>query len=718
MTVRGWVSALQPVHSLAGRVRWRYRLTTTDTADAHILERFIATLEGVRQVRVNATALSLTVWFDPQRTTAQCLAAHVLAAVPQPSALAKTEKTAPLNTGPMLWSGAVLLTTPKLRPALQAPVAWVAALPLWGQAVRDLGQVGVTSHVLEALAVAISIGRHDFLAANTTSFLLALGEYLESSIERRSDDLLKHLLHPAIDTVWVERDGAEIQLDAQILRRGDTVIVATGQVVPVDGTVLSGEAMLNEASMSGESVPVRRQRGDTVLSGTLVEEGRLRIYAEQVGAQAAAARIAHFVEQSLAVKSHTQLEAAHMADRLVPMVLGLAGTTWALTRDWRRVAAVLQADYSCALKLATPVAFKAAMYHAGQAGILVKGAQALERLAQADTFVFDKTGTLSTGRLQVTDSIAFKPGYSPDDLINLAASVEEHYFHPLALAVVEASRQLEHHQHFDHREVEFIVAHGVASVVDGQRIVVGSRHFIEDDEGIDTQAHHATIERLQQEGKTLLYIGWGGVLLGVLALRDTLRDNSAATIARLRSLGVRRVLMLTGDQPERAHALAASLGLDAVHAGLLPQDKARILQELAAQGAQIAFVGDGVNDAPALTGAHVGISMHNGADIARLASDVALLEDDIARVADARALALATQRLVNSNFYLTVGLNTTILSAAALGGLSPVAASALHNGSTIAILLRALAGAGLPRTRRTARAATTSASQHRKSNHA
>lgn len=701
----GWVSALEPVHATRGRARWRYACRPGAPADPHALERAVATVDGVRKVRINAAARALVVEFDAAQTSAERIALDILRMVPAQARKAGARNGEP-SVAPVALSAATLLATRSLQPGLQAPVAFGTAIPLLGEAVDDFLEKGVTSHVLEAMAVAISIGRRDYLAANTTSFLLALGEYLESSIERRSDDLLKHLLKPAVDEIWVERDGAEIQIEAAEVRVGDTVIAATGTVIPVDGTVLGGEAMVNEATMTGESVPVARRRGDAVLSGTLVQEGRLRIYAEKVGAQAAAARIADFVEQSLAVKSKTQLEASRMADRLVPMVLGLAGATWLVSRDWERVAAVLQADYSCALKLSTPVAFKSAMYAAGKSGMLVKGAKALERLAEADTFVFDKTGTLSTGKLEVTDSVAFKPGYSPEDLINLAASVEEHYFHPLALAVVEASRRLDSPRHFDHKEVEFIVAHGVASVIDGSRIVVGSRHFVEDDEGIPVAEHREVIDRLHLEGKTLLYIGFGGELLGVLALRDGLRANSAGTIRRLRRLGVKRVLMLTGDHPERARAMAEELGLDDFHAGLLPQDKADILQRLAAQGACIAFVGDGVNDAPALSGAHVGISMHNGADVARLASDLALLEDDIARVADAKALALATRRLIDSNFKLTVGLNTTILSAAAFGLLTPIAASALHNGTTIAILLRALAGAGLPRDRRTVPAAT------------
>lgn len=360
-----------------------------------------------------------------------------------------------------------------------------------------------------------------------------------------------------------------------------------------------------------------------------------------------------------------------------------------LSGDWRRAASVLQADYSCALKLATPVAFKATMYGAGQAGILVKGGSALERLAQADTFIFDKTGTLTTGSLQVTDAITFDAAYSTDDLICLAASVEEHYFHPLAMAVVAAA-QATHYRHFDHQEVEFIVAHGVASTVDGKRIVVGSHHFVQEDENIDIFPHRDVVDRLYRDGKTLLFIGFGGTLQGILALKDHVRDNSAVTIQRLRGLGVRKILLSTGDHRDRAAELAEQLGLDDYHAELMPQDKARIVEELTCQGARIAFVGDGINDAPALAGAHVGIAMQKDADIARLTADVALLEDNIERVADAKAIANQAMAVIASNYRLTVGLNTGILSAAALGLLSPIATAVLHNGSTIGILLNAM----------------------------
>lgn len=697
--------ALEPVHRSRGRIRYRYRLTAGLPALApQALERVAQALPGVSRVRLNTTARSLALHYDDALTCPDRLALALLgipAAVVTGAAGAAIGAAAdgdaddhPLGAaGEVLAAGALLLSTRANLPgALRKPATLAVSAPLYLGAVKDLFTEGLNSHVLEALAVAISTASGDRLAANTTLFMLALGEYLERSIARRSDDLLKHLLHPETDNVWVERDGQEMQVAADTVHVGDTVICAAGNLIPVDGTVLGGEATVNEASMTGESVPVPRKRGDTVLSGTVVEEGRLRVYAEQVGSGTASARISSYVQHALQVKSDTQLAASKLADRLVPGVLGLGAFSWLLSGDWRRAAAVLQADYACALKLATPVAFKSAMYAAGKQGLLFKGAEALERLAEADTFVFDKTGTLTTGQLDVTDALAFDPAFGPADLIDLAASVEEHYFHPLALAVVEAARR-QGGQHFEHGEVRFIAAHGVASVVQGQRVVVGSRHFVEEDEGIPfpDEARKA-IDALNAEGKTLLHIGFGGKLLGVIALKDTLRHNTAETLRRLREQGVKRILMLTGDHVDRAAELAGELQLDEFHAQLLPEDKAALLSRLKAEGARIAFVGDGMNDAPALAGAHVGIAMQRGADLARLTSDIALLEDDIARVADAKAMANRTMQHIDSNFRLTVVANTGILAAAATGTINPITSSVMHNGSTIAILLNALRG--------------------------
>ncbi|MBW7903878.1 MAG: heavy metal translocating P-type ATPase [Rhodocyclaceae bacterium] len=681
-------TALTPVHAVRGRIRFRYR--ARPGADATTIERALQHVPGVLSARTNPRLRSLAVVYDPLSTDAERLAADLLACEPTPRGNAPSPRSDTLAA--VTRTAGMLLVGNALPPAMRLPATLSAATPLFAEAAEDLRTVGVNSHVLEALAVGISTARQDFTAANTTLFMLALGEHLEQSIARRSDDLLRSLLRPDTGQVWVERDGAECRIDADDLVVGDTVIVGAGATIPIDGTVLGGEALVNEAAMTGESVPVAKGRGGQALSGTVVEEGRLRIYAEHVGRHTAAARIADYVEASLASKSNTQLGAARLADRLVPAVLGLAGATFLGSGDWQRAAAVLQADYACALKLATPVAFKSAMHRAGKQGILVKGADVLERLAEADTFVFDKTGTLTTGHLAVTDAVTFDREFTPDDLIFLAASVEEHYFHPLALAVVEAAR-MRHGRHFDHKEVQFIAAHGVASVVDGKRIVVGSRHFVEDDEGIAIDRRQkARIDRLYRQGKTLLYIGFGGRLLGVIALRDKLRDNAAATLARLRRLGAKRIVMLTGDHRDRAERLAAELGIDECHAELLPDHKADIVRRMKEGGARVAFVGDGINDAPALAGAHVGVAMQQGADIARLTSDVVLLEDDIALVAEAKASAGTTMKLIATNYRFTVGINTAILAAAAFGRLSPIASSILHNGATIGILLNALRG--------------------------
>ncbi|MDR0528659.1 MAG: heavy metal translocating P-type ATPase [Zoogloeaceae bacterium] len=678
-----------------GRARFCYtaprRFAAEEIAD---LTRRVSGMSGVLEARINSRAASLVILFNAEITDSERLRADLLA-LPlsedrAPSGRAPKTVRKPVRLNGMSGSLAVLLSGNALPTSARLFALACCAQPTFARGWRDLRSgEGLTSHVLEAAAVAISLLRRDIPSASATVFMLGLGESLEESIVRRSDELLKTLLNPLDREVWIERDGQEFSVSADDVRVGDTVIVGTGAIIPVDGTVLSGEGMVNEAAMTGESAPVMKTRGNAATSGTHVEEGRLRIYAERVGAQTAVARISDYVEQSLLTRSAAQIEAARLADRLVPMILALAGVTLAVSADWQRAAAVLQADYACALKLATPVAFKAAMYKAGKNGILVKGADALERLAQADTFVFDKTGTLTSGTLTVTDSIVFDASFSAEELICLAASVEEHYFHPMAMAVVEAAR-VTNGRHFEHKEVEFIVAHGVASIVDGRRIVVGSRHFVEDDEGIDLSSFDATLDPLRREGKTLLYIGFGGKLLGVLVLRDTLREESAEVIARLRALGVKKIVMLTGDHASRAAELAARLGMDEVHANLLPDQKAAIIQSLKDKGAQIAFVGDGVNDAPALVGAHIGIAMQKGADVARLTADITLLEDNLARVADARALAIAALKRVSDNYKLTVGVNTAILAAAAFGLLTPTATSVLHNSSTIGILFNAI----------------------------
>lgn len=694
MTRHGWLGRVEPTHTLPGRVRFRCVFRAAEDIDWPALVRTAAALGGVNSARVNIRARSLVIGFDPMTTSVAELQGSLLGLDMEdrePDRLGISGGTPPEALSALVTSAVALLGTGWLPRGLQFFISLAAAAPLLRDAGKDLADDGVTSRVLEGLAVSISLSRGDYAVANTTGFLLALGEYLSESTARRSDTLLRDLLRPAHPSVWVMREGQEVEIPADDVVIGDTVVVAAGSVLPVDGHVLSGLATVNEAALTGEAALVEMKRGSHVLSGSLVQEGRIAIYAESVGAGTVTARISQYVERSLAAKGQMQMDSASLADRLVPTILSVATGSYLISGDWQRPASVLQADYSCALKLATPIAFRFAMYGAGKAGILIKGADALERLAEADTFVFDKTGTLTTGVLKVTDAIAFDDDYSPEDLLWLAASVEEHYaFHPLAMAVVEAARATGTNRHFDHQEVEFIVAHGVASTIGGKRIVVGSQHFVEDDEGIDCSEHLNIIEPLFDKGKSVLFVGYDGHLLGILALQDHLRPTAAASIGRLRELGAKRIILLTGDRHDRAVEICDRLGLDEFHAGLLPEHKADIVQELSANGARIAFVGDGINDAPALARAHVGIAMHRGADIARMTADIVLLEDELDGIVGALAISREVMNIIRLSFGLTIGLNTSILALATFGLLSPLATSVLHNGSTIAILLNVL----------------------------
>jgi heavy metal translocating P-type ATPase len=495
---------------------------------------------------------------------------------------------------------------------------------------------------------------------------------------------------------WVERDGVLVQVAGDEVEEGETVVVGLGETIPVDGRVLEGAALVNQAAVTGEDVPVRKEAPRRVVAGSTLVEGRLRIQATQVGADTTTARISRFIQESLGKQSDTQRLADQLADKRVYLTLVTGGLVYAFTRDLTRLEAVFLVDYSCALKLGTPVAFKSGMYAAAAQGVLMKGGQAIEHLAGVDTVVFDKTGTLTHSELAVTDVVVLDPnGCSEADLLALVASVEEHASHPVAKAVVEAARERDL-QHITHGEVDYLVAHGMAAQVGPQgqtnRIRIGSRHYLQEHEGIAFDAHEALIDRLQEEGKILLFVGGEGGPVGLIALRDTLRADAAATLKRLRALGVKQLVMITGDRHAKAQALAQELGLDAFHAEMPPEGKAGVIEALQAAGHKVAFVGDGVNDGPALVAAEVGIAMPRGADIARATADIVLLDDRLAGVADARDLAARTMRLIRTNFNLAVGINTAILGGAILGWLSPVASAVLHNGTTIGILLNALAG--------------------------
>ncbi|CUU72162.1 metal transporting atpase Mta72 [Campylobacter hyointestinalis subsp. hyointestinalis] len=557
----------------------------------------------------------------------------------------------------------------------------------------ELFSEGLTSKTLEALAVGVSLARGDYGAANGTNLLLNLGEYIEESTVHKSDDLIKELAKPSIKEAWIEikKDGKNelVLVNTNDIKKGDIVVVSTGESIAIDGYIVEGSASINQVSMTGEAEPVKKERGDLVMSGTIVEEGRIKIWAELIGDETTTNRIKKYIQSSLNEKSNIGLKATKLANKLVPVTLGLAGLSYLINKNTMSIASVLQADYSCALKLATPVAFKTSISICGRDGILIKGAKAIEALSAADTFVFDKTGTLTYGNLSVSEIYSFDENISPNELLNLSASAEEHYFHPVAEAIVKAARQRGFH-HIHHEEVEFIVAHGVKTTVKGKEVIIGSRHFLEDDEMVDFRAHKDRLDVLENSGPALLYIAYDKKLIGVIALKDEIRANAKDCISKLKEYGVKEIIMLSGDIKSKAEEVAKNLGIDRVFANCLPTDKAKIIENLRNSGKKVAFIGDGINDAPSLVKANVGISMSKGADIAKASADISLLKDDICSVAKVKLIANKTMDKINTNFKATVGINSAILLGATLGKLNPIQTAVLHNGTTIALLLNSL----------------------------
>ncbi len=679
---------MRVIHQTPLRVRLKSEYIDETLNKTFFLEK-IRALEIVKNASVNIKNSSCTVVFNSKATQKDI--DTILAIDIDAYKETKVYEDKQLSKNGIVRSASSLAISSLIPKRAGKVVTTVAVSPLLLEGAKDLVTEGVNSTVLESLAVGISLYRGDLIAANSTNLLLELGEYIEHSVEQKSDELLKELIKPDVEKVWILKDLVEVEVPFNSLKVGDLVVVNAGDVIPVDGHITEGVCVINSASMTGESLGQKKQRGDRVLSGTVLEEGRVKIWAESVGAETATARVSEYIENSLKEKSKTQERANSLADKLVPVTLSLAGFSYLATKDLERVASVLQADYSCALKLATPVAFKSSISKLGKEGVMVKGASILENLSEVDTFVFDKTGTLTKGDLEVSDVISFCDDWSEEKILNLAASAEEHYFHPVAQAVVDAARKKEF-VHIHHDEVEFIVAHGVATEVDGKRVVIGSRHFLEDDEKIDFNGHKEKITQKEREGKILLFIGFDKQLLGMITLNDEVRENAKETIRDLKSLGVENIVMLTGDNEDRALEIAKEVGIDEVYCDLKPIEKAEIVQELVDAGKKLCFVGDGINDAPALMKAHVGISMAKGADIAKASADISLLRDDIKELVSAKRIANRTMELVETNYKITVGANSAILLGATLGKLSPVMTSLLHNGTTVGLLLNAIRG--------------------------
>ena len=563
------------------------------------------------------------------------------------------------------------------------------AIPHLFRGLRCLLRGQMVVEVLDALSIGISLLRGDFATASSVRFLLGLGELLEEWTHKKSVSDLAQCMSLNIDRVWLRTPQGEILTPLSQIQTGDRVCVRLGGLIPLDGVITEGEVMVNQASLTGESIPVPKRTGMTVYAGTVVEEGECVLQVSNQSGSSRYDKIVAMIEQSESLKSTAESRAANLADRLVPYTLAGSLLTYLLTRNVSRALSVLMVDFSCALKLAMPLAVLSAMREAGGFHVTVKGGKYLETVAQADTVVFDKTGTLTHACPVVAEVIPFG-GQNEADMLRLAACLEEHFPHSMANAVVQAARErgLSHEEM--HSEVEYIVAHGIVSEVNSQRVIIGSTHFVFEDE-------HCTIPEGEQERYdslpdqySHLYLAIGGVLSAVVCISDPLRPEAGAVIRQLRGLGIRRAVMLTGDSERTAAAIAAEVGVDEYHAEILPADKASFVEAERAKGHTVIMIGDGINDSPALSKADVGIAISDGAAIAREIADITIAADDLNELVGLRRLASRLTGRIRSNYRFVMGFNGSLIALGALGILPPATSATLHNLSTLGVSLRSM----------------------------
>ncbi|WP_298068288.1 heavy metal translocating P-type ATPase [uncultured Mailhella sp.] len=675
------------IHRIPGRVRLR-AAKPFNVQTAVMLADGLELLDGVEGVRVNPRTGSVLLLYTDEEALPRAYA-FLSGAAPLPgSALSvcppkKDERPSLLP----------LLRYLFLRPLLPLPLSVCSALagaaPFLKRCFHSLRHGRLDVEALDGTAIAISLLRGDFRTASLLTLLLGFGDALERYTQKKSlENLASHLALQA-DRLWVRRGGKECFIPAQDLKENDLVIVRSGTAIPVDGVVAAGTASVNEASMTGEPLGVMRTEGASVYAGTVVESGEIFIRPTSIGKDTRMQQIVRFIEHTEQKKAGIQGRFERLADRAVPFTFALAALVFVFTRSLTRAASVLLVDYSCALRLATPLAILAAMNEGVRRKVMVKGGRFLESLSAVDTVIFDKTGTLTQSHPHVARIVPAE-GYHADEVLRLSACLEEHFPHPVARAVVHCAEARRLHHAEEHTEVEYVVAHGIASHWQGRRVLLGSRHYVSQDEGVDLSAMRGAVTELSRQGYSLLYLAIDGRPAGIIAMEDPLRPESAALIRQLQAMGIPHVLMLTGDDLRTASAVASRLGIREYHAQVLPEDKARIVQELKAQGRTVLMLGDGINDSPALSAADVGVTLRDGADLAREVADVLLMGGSPGGLITALELGRRTMRRIHTDFLAIMALNSAFLLGSLLGILQPGLSAVLHNLTTLGVSLNAM----------------------------
>lgn len=560
-----------------------------------------------------------------------------------------------------------------------------------GIGLKCLLQRKIEVPVLDATAITVSLITKDFSTASSIMFLLGIGELLEEWTHKKSVDDLARSMSLNVSKVWLKTpENQEILVESSKIEKGDKVVVHIGNVIPFDGEVLDGDAMVNQASLTGESVPVQRTVGNTVFAGTVVEEGEITIRVKEVEGNNRFDQIVTMIEESEKLKSELEGKAEHYADKLVPWTLGATGLTYLLTRNVTKAMSILMVDFCCALKLAMPISVLSAIREASLYNVTVKGGKFLEAVAEADTIVFDKTGTLTKAHPTVVDVVNFNDEYSSDDMLRVAACLEEHFPHSMAKAVVDAASKkgLSHEEM--HTKVEYIVAHGIATSINGKRTVIGSYHFVFEDEKCVVPAGKEPLFESLPLYYSHLYLAIEGKLSAVICIEDPLRDEAAAVVTSLKKAGISKVVMMTGDSERTASVIAKKVGVDEYYAEVLPEDKAAFVEREKAKGRKVIMIGDGINDSPALSAANVGIAISDGAEIAREIADITVGSDDLYQIVTLKYISNALMKRIKSNYRKIVGFNSGLIALGVAGVLPPTTTALLHNGSTILISVNSM----------------------------
>lgn len=560
-----------------------------------------------------------------------------------------------------------------------------------GIGLKCLLQRKIEVPVLDATAITVSLITKDFSTASSIMFLLGIGELLEEWTHKKSVDDLARSMSLNVSKVWLKTpENQEILVESSKIEKGDKVVVHMGNVIPFDGEVLDGDAMVNQASLTGESVPIQRTVGNTVFAGTVVEEGEITIRVKEVEGNNRFDQIVTMIEESEKLKSELEGKAEHYADKLVPWTLGATGLTYLLTRNVTKAMSILMVDFCCALKLAMPISVLSAIREASLYNVTVKGGKFLEAVAEADTIVFDKTGTLTKAHPTVVDVVNFNDEYSSDDMLRVAACLEEHFPHSMAKAVVDAASKkgLSHEEM--HTKVEYIVAHGIATSINGKRTVIGSYHFVFEDEKCVVPAGKEPLFESLPLYYSHLYLAIEGKLSAVICIEDPLRDEAAAVVTSLKKAGISKVVMMTGDSERTASVIAKKVGVDEYYAEVLPEDKAAFVEREKAKGRKVIMIGDGINDSPALSAANVGIAISDGAEIAREIADITVGSDDLYQIVTLKYISNALMKRIKSNYRKIVGFNSGLIALGVAGVLPPTTTALLHNGSTILISVNSM----------------------------